>query len=338
MGRVQRIIEQRWFQWVTAVVLGLFDGITAGLYRMLRIQTGYGWMANWQSDKVCLRFPPTSIPSKTWTGQPLPFSATDCKAQYLAGMIFAYVDAEAVDRAIGRRLKRADVPGVPAGKHPVVYLFGLNQNLRRDWVPFHGIDYLEAGVGVPNILAVDGTVPHFYIVKLWLNRLYPTVLGWMVGYPKVLRQFRTTQTTYEIRSWILGRPQLRATFRQSGAITGPEALPNAAQWLNYLAQPQLNLPIYGGHVDMEYDLRWAHAMIQPASVEVEALAEGLPLLPPGKYVWPGIDEAVQGVMIARVPFELTCPLPEDVFRGPQPPRPSAGADAHGTSRSATSDR
>ena len=121
----------------------------------------------------------------------------------------------------------------------MIMLFGYTEDLHFGWWPFRSMNYLECGVAVPHI-CIDDNVQYverfFYIPILHLNRFYPVLLGWIVGYRKKWSRVTTTFNTYTIKSLFTGKNILHAEFTPAKA----EAKENSAHWKELCEEPHLN--------------------------------------------------------------------------------------------------
>ncbi len=199
-------------------------------------------------------------------------------------------------------------------------MFGYTQHLHCVWFPFRGFGYLEFAAAIPNLRLYKAKKgcngPFVYVPVLYLQQLYPTLLGWIVGYNKKLRHMDTGMSRYSIRMERGGPEIVHAEFAPSAPVVAPHLGNNFHHWKMLCEQPQVNR--FFGHtlLFLHYHLAWPNGIVQPVNASVDVLQDdGIPGLPPGHYSWRGINigESVgnrppEGAFRVSAPFELLAPF------------------------------
>ncbi len=312
------------FHWIVSAVAAPVYTVMGACYRLLNRVWPIRLWQDWQSRPTPgfpLPLAPHDLPVK-------PQGCDGC-GSYVGTLIGTYVDAGSLAALLppGTSL---DPHNIHDGRHALVLLFGYMEDLHFAWSPLRGMNYLECGVAVPHIRLDDGIYyvsRFFYIPLLHLNRLYPVILGWIVGYRKKWSRIRVTETTYSIKSLFAGKPILDAEFTR---VANPDAA-QAGHWKDLLEEPHLN-PFGRDKLFLHFHWDWPHAELQPVEAKV-VIHQDLPGLPAGTYNFKGIDAgewqdgmAPQGAMRLATPFELLLPFSLRRLRAHRrPPEPAGSA-------------
>ncbi|HEX8154512.1 MAG TPA: hypothetical protein VF698_15365, partial [Thermoanaerobaculia bacterium] len=114
----------------------------------------------------------------------------------------------------------------PAGQHPVILLLGNQTNVKFPFLPFLKTQYLEVTLSVPWVFNPSEPQPVMaHVSRLWLNKLLPTIGGRVFGFPKFWTRNEMTDTSYRVRSLLLGRPIVSATYSAYGTSAKPADFP-----------------------------------------------------------------------------------------------------------------
>ena len=302
--------DQRWAHWLVSLTFGPLHNVMGAFYRLLAIFLPVGIWKDWQHrPQPHFPVPPTDhdipvLPSKS-----------DFCGTYLVTMVATYLEATTLAALLPNDVE-LDPAHIHEGKHSVIYMFGYTENLRAVWDPLPGMNYVEFAVGIPNVRVKRNhgyDAPFFFLPQLRLDRLYPTILGWMLGYQKIWCWVNGQDRTYTIRT-LLGRRLLEAKFTPMGTTSHTFVEPNYQHWKTLLNQPQVNPFGKADLLYLHYHWDWEHAIIQPVSAEIEVHAD-IPGLPAGSYQFPPIDQthwigemAPTGAFRVCVPFELLAPF------------------------------
>jgi len=324
------------FHWFISVVATPFYWVAGAFYRLLNLINPIRLWQDWQNlplPQFPLPLGPHDIPVKTR-------GCDDC-GRYVGTLVGTYVDAAQV-AAILPPGASLDPAHIHSGQHALILLFGYTENLHFVWSPFRGMNYLECGVAVPHI-RIDDNVEYitrfFYIPRLYLNRFYPVILGWIVGYRKALARVSTTVNTYSIKSLFAGKPMLDAEF----TIYPDQKASNADHWKELLEEPHLNT--FGADkLFLHYHWDWSNAQMQPVDAKV-TLHRNFPGIAAGTYNFKGIDlgqwsdgRAPMGACRLTTPFELLLPFSLRKLRAHHQQKNAAAAKAPTTDAGAPGSR
>lgn len=331
------LYDRTWFHWLVSYLAQPVYSIMGAFYRLLNAFQPIALWRDWQGrpePKFPLPPGPHDIPVK-------PRLCDGC-GSYVGTLIGTYVDAKQV-AAILPRGTSLDPAHIHNGQHALIMLFGYTENLHFGWWPFRGMNYLECGVAVPHIRiddSVEYIIPFFNIPLLHLNRLYPVILGWIVGYRKKWSRVTTTVNTYSIKSLFTGKPILDAQF----TLCAVEDQSKTAHWKELLEQPHLN-PFGADKLFLHFHWDWSNSQMQPVDATV-VLHEDFPGIAAGTYHFKGMDEghwsdgrAPIGACRLTAPFELLLPFSLNKLRAHQQQKnalaTAAAAKATGSPTSST---
>jgi hypothetical protein len=289
---VAHLYDNRVYHWIASIPLAPLDTVFGFFYSVLNAIWPIRYWQEWQN------IPEPKFPLPKKPGDiPVQPDACDACGKYLTAMIGLHANAERLAAQLPPGLA-LDPDRIHEGKHPLVLIFGYTQNLRRIWWPLPGMSYLEFLVGIPNIMLVDkdGNAEDkydfrfFYIPLLHLNRFYPTLIGWLVGYRKRWSRVTATENSYTVKTLFLGRDILHAEFgpKPKDAELAAAASHDTELWSQLLNQPNLN-PFGDTHLFLHFHWDWAGAKeIEPITATVTVYRD-LPGLSPGKYDIGGMD-------------------------------------------------
>lgn len=300
------LYDQTWFHWLISFLAQPVYTVMGAFYRLQKLIRPINFWKDWQNrpqPKFPIPLTPNDLPVQT--------RLCDDVGSYLGTLIGTYVDAENLARILpaGTSLDPAHIHD---GQHALIMLFGYIEDLHFGWWPFRSMNYLECGVAVPHI-RIDDNVEYvsrfFYIPILHLNRLYPVILGWIVGYRKKWSRVTTTFNTYTIKSLFTGRNILHAEF----SLRPTESEEKTDHWKDLCEEPHLN-PFGVDKLFLHFHWDWPRASLQPVDATV-TLYEDLPGIAAGTYHFKGMDmgewsdgRAPTGAVRLASPFELLLPF------------------------------
>jgi hypothetical protein len=304
------LYQQQWYHWFASILLGFWDTLFGVLYR---VQDGWTHDSLWKDwhNRPSPKYP---IPM-TDNDVPVKPERCDAAGQYIATMIVTYADAAELQGLLPPDAE-FDPAHIHDGKHAIIYMLGYTENLHRVWNPLPGIDYMEFAVGIPNIRIKRKNgfdFPFFYLPTLHLNRFYPVIMGWLVGYRKHWGRVSARDKTYEVGT-LGGKKILAAQFKIGDLPPLIMGGPKVVRWRELLNQPHANPFGPDEFLYLHYHWDWLASLLQPVSASVEVF-EKLPGLPPGKYDFEPLNlgewvdgMAPTGAFRLCAPFELLSPF------------------------------
>jgi hypothetical protein len=309
------VYDRTWFHWLISFLAQPVYTIMGAFYRLQNLIWPINLWKDWQrrpQPKYPIPLTKNDLPVKT--------RLCDGCGSYLGTLIGTYVDIEQVKKILppGTSLDPDHIhenPLPPHEKqHALIMLFGYTEDLHFGWWPFRSMNYLECGVAVPHLL-IDDNVQYvdgfFHIPMLHLNRLYPVILGWIVGYRKKWSRVTTTYNTYTIKSLFTGRKLLHAEFtRYKDKVNVRD---KTEHWEELCEEPHLN-PFGSDKLFLHFHWDWLSADFEPVDATV-TFYEDFPGIVAGVYHFQGIDkgewvagEAPMGAFRLAAPFELLLPF------------------------------
>jgi len=304
----------RTFHVVISIVLGIYDACLTVVLRLLGLERNV-YLRAWQRS-LGPRTPP-QFPPERQPGEPkYPYSIWDYHGYIRTAIVVEYLDRNKVAALLPDYLELAPVSDCADGKHPVLFSFGLNQHFGPVWLPAKTISYMELLVSIPDTQLKgksDGYVgPFFYPPRLWLNRLFPTVVGRLLGYRKLLGRIPTTADSCRIHK-LFGGEIARLKFTPCG-ISGPIAkIPAFGPWMQRANQPIVTKVFFSDPLFTHFQWEWNLAKGQQAEVELEVFSADFPVLGPGTYRWSPLKEGLSGAVLVSSPFQWQIPFPRSVL-------------------------
>ena len=118
-----------------------------------------------------------------------------------------YLPSKEVAATLPKELKLIETFSNKPGLHPVLFMFGLQENVKSNYVnrpfPPYYAPYLEFILAVPGVTAKkekyidDVTRPYIYLPLLYLDRWYPVWVGkQFFGYNKILVKMNQKNNNY----------------------------------------------------------------------------------------------------------------------------------------------
>ena len=305
----------RTFHVVLCIVLGVCDACLTVVLRLLGLEKNI-YLREWQRS-LGPRPAPQSPPERE-PGEPnYPYSIWDYHGYIRTTIVVDYLDRAKVAALLPDYLELAPVPEAAADKHPVLFSFGLNQHFGPIWMPFKTISYMELLVSIPDTQLKGkskGYVgPFFYPPRLWLNRLFPTIVGRLLGYRKFLGRIPTTADSCTIRT-LFGGEIAHLKLKPCG-ISGPiSKIPAFGPWMRRANQPIVTKVFFSEPLFTHFQWEWNLAKGQQAEVELEVLSSDFPVLAPGTYRWSPLREGASGAILVSSPFEWQIPFARSVLK------------------------
>lgn len=149
--------------------------------------------------------------------------------------------------------------------------------------------------------------PVAHMSRLYLDKWAPTMAGWIYAYPKQRARIRSTESSYDIASYLGNSPLIREM-----TVTGPEPPQSSPPDFSAIA-PMFEQPFvqtyYGGFVTcsvMTFHLD--SATIRSASMQMTIEKAFLPGLEMGEKKFPGIDQTPLGSFQIDVSWSLSYPM------------------------------
>ncbi len=216
----------------------------------------------------------------------------------------------------------------PPGQHPIIFLAGRQSNVRPIAVSYDTVpcltqlgltmNYLEIIVAVPFVRRVAHPGLHTLLVcstKLVLDRLGPTMLGWLCGFPKVVGRLSWQGARYKGKT-LQSYPLLDATLKLSGSYERPDHYPNFAPVLPIFEQIHigelLGMTVVCTQLDFQLSTVARICPIQGVAHVYDALCS----IAVGNHVVSGIHQQMLGGFRLQTSWRL--PTPQ---RCPQAPGP-----------------
>ena len=193
--------------------------------------------------------------------------------------------------------------------------FGHQRDVRPNVVPYFGMTYHEFIFAIPFVQwrqerhAPAYRGPFAYMPRLYLDKLWPTVLGYMYGYPKTLaRIHQSEQGGYRVRDLVLDRPLIRATFRPEGESAPPAAFEHFEAIRSIFKIPIIAKLEATPYLCSRMTFHLDEATLRSAPCTVELQDAILPGVLPDTRASRGLADQALGSFELRVPWELTLPF------------------------------
>lgn len=214
-----------------------------------------------------------------------------------------------VQRWLPPELELAPQTLTPPNTHPVNFMFGQQQKVQANLLPWFQMNYFEFAVVVPHIQfrgAVRYTPrgPHLYTPLLFLDQWPAIWAGDLAyGFPKRHAQITWTDNVYTVTR--AGQRQAQGTFAEAQAtLTAPEY----EKVTQLLCQPTVSQSPWGGYVYSVFDWRLSPAQVQAQSAQIEIAAQVLPNQPAVRGGGTGLqDLATGGAFWLQPTWTLTPP-------------------------------
>jgi hypothetical protein len=305
MNVLKWLIEWPPMHMAVSLAFGPIDFLEGRIYDLLGWDRRPDFFRDWQSDRLPFE-PPAVYPLEHPRSTPSPaFSVADARANYTAAVIFRRLPEAQILPWLPKHFTLDPACANERGEYPVCYCFGYHQNLRRVWMIADGINYLEVCIGALGVRrrspqpGFEG--PFVFMPRLDLNRLYPTLLGRMVGLSKHWTRIEAGRARYSVDAGYA------ASFEPYGTRGKPDDFPLLAPWRKLLSMP-LVTETELGHLYMYFDWGWPYAWIQPIRASVECTTTDIALMPRGRSEFRGIDTDPDGAFRIAMPWEMQSPF------------------------------
>lgn len=197
-------------------------------------------------------------------------------------------------------------------KHPLMFFFGKQMDIRPNFIPSGmGITYHEFVVLIPYVQwrsksdAYHG--PFAFMPMLYLDQVFPTVLGYLYGYNNMIARIRNTQG-YRIHSAILDKPFIKSEHTTHGAKMLAHAFPNFKNIKPILSLPLIAQHFTGFYIASSLAFTCDEMMVQGAHANVTIQHEFLEGLPPQHFSLEPLDTTPLGAFSMRAPRTILPPI------------------------------
>lgn len=235
------------------------------------------------------------------------------EGKYITTGLVLPVEKKFVRRWLPKDLELALPRLTPEGTHPVLLLLGHQYDVYPFGYPrsLPGLDYLETAAVIPFVRWADSPRHskrfHAYMPRLYLNKLFPIVLGWLAGYAKRLARLKMKKTSYEGRRYILNSLLVTGVFAPTGNWQTPADFPNFTRLSQVFRQTIIGkFPI--GYLCTDIDFKLSHARMRPVRVKLRVDNDFVGRLLPRAYEVPGIDVHPLGAFQLEVSWSLYGPV------------------------------
>jgi hypothetical protein len=118
-----------------------------------------------------------------------------------------------------------------SGQYPVLYLFGIQKNVKPGFWPLWGLNYYEFIIGIPYVVWKNPESrkekgPFMFMPILCLNKLLPTIAGWFFGMPKQVSRIKDNGVSYKVSTLIGDNEQILGNFSESSDWKPTTSFPN----------------------------------------------------------------------------------------------------------------
>ena len=231
---------------------------------------------------------------------------------YNTHVVNVLYDNDVIDGLLPDELERAPQTLSGPGQHPVTFLFGRHSHVRPNFIPFGGMNYYEFIFAIPFVQWKDPNAytyrgPFAYMPRMFLDKLFPTILGHFYAYPKELARIHGGND-YDVHSLLLDKPLLRGEFSPYGAPAPPDDFANFAPIREIFELPFIGQWEFGPYVCSKLTFLLDESMARPSDAVVEIQYEFLPGITPRLFTLPGLDVTPMGSFTLSVPWNLTLPF------------------------------
>ena len=230
--------------------------------------------------------------------------------KYLTDMLVVRLDLNVLRSLLPLELEYLDPDGVFAKEGaPVIFSFGYMDSVEGP-IPLVDLNYRESLMSIPNCRLVGAGPsayggPFLFPTRLYLDKLTPTILGLLAGYPKVWVHVTTDQDDVPANglppAWIKIGGEMMDLFRfhSPNRLEGSFTSPAGVDWtpVSQLTGFQeiselLNQPVFGRELldhrplfsELAFDRSRAEGI--PLQAEVNFLQPFITGMPAGVWNWP----------------------------------------------------
>jgi hypothetical protein len=240
-----------------------------------------------------------------------PHSLIRATGRYQAYFVPSSLTRQVVARLLPRGLETAPQELAPAGQHPVLFVFGKQQEVRPIIQVGKGLEYLEFLLAIPYLQWKNDRLrfrgPLVYLPRLYLDHWLPVLLGWLCGFAKQRARMRSAAEAYRIDRLFDGSPLIQAAFHARGGTGRPRDFLKFAALQDIFVQPLVTATPFGC-LCLDFHWKLEEAQMQAADAEVRIEQAFLPGLPLGPFQVDGIDRFPDGAFHLDVPWTLSRPF------------------------------
>ncbi len=258
---------------------------------------------------------PPELVSLPAQNQSWPWSAMYGMAQTSGASALFALPTHIVQGMLEPGLTLAPQDLTPAGQHPVLLLFGWQSDVRPNRMPFGGGRYMEFIVSVPFVkhahprLDKDCPGPFIYMPRLYLDQLFPTLLGiWGYGYNKKLATIQADQNDYTVYRRSTQNALISASYQATGKTGSETDFPHFSLTRKPYALPLISRTRFGQWHYSFYDFALGQALIQPIEMTIKVYSPEVGGLPPGTYTVPSIQKQGLGAFFITTDATISNPL------------------------------
>ncbi len=219
---------------------------------------------------------------------------------------------EVISSLLPDRLELAPQTMTGDATHPVMMLFGRHAHVRPDFIPFGGMNYYEFILAIPFVQWKDASAykfrgPFAFMPRLYLDKVFATLLGYMYGYPKLMARIQGGNA-YRVHELLLDRPLIRGDFTDHGDQQPVSAFPNFENVRAIFEIPFVGKLDASPYICSKMTFHLDDALIRSCEARVELQYEFLPGLLPDTRVSRGLAHEPFGAFQLDVPWDLTLPF------------------------------
>ena len=237
---------------------------------------------------------------------------TDVAARSLAGphslftlvgsarlwVVIYYVDRAVAEGILPPFVELGEAPHAPPGTHPVFYSFGL-QKVGLHWLRSVTHTYSEAVIGVcrTRLRAKTGAQqPYSVMSSVATNSPLATVLGWLVGYPKVWRRAAALEREFRINTLLSGRSLMAGQFETPG-LPAPPGTPPSVELAEILRHPVVSRAPWGTLLASRFEIETA-LKFGPVAGSAQVTGNELVGLAAGLHKWVPLGARPDGAILS----------------------------------------
>lgn len=230
-----------------------------------------------------------------------------------ANAVFALPRA-VVAKTLGFGLELAPQDMTDGDEHPVILLFGWQDAVRPNRLPFSG-RYLEFIYAVPFVQHADKKLhegcpgPFIYMPQLYLDSVIPTLLGiFGYGYNKSMANIRADSREYVVSDRRSGSPIVSCSFKPAGNTGSEVDFKHFRITRKPYELPLISKTPLGGWHYSFYDFALGQALIQPISMSIQIHNTQVGGLPPGTHNIPSIQQKALGAFFVSTDATISNPM------------------------------
>lgn len=200
----------------------------------------------------------------------------------------------------------------PAEQHPVLLMFGAQEQVSPRPCKLFEWTYLEFAIGLPYVQWSKPQAaplgPFLFMPRLYLNRRRPILAGCFYGFAKEKASIGADDRHYLVNDVKSRQLLIRADFQSKTKLAPSADLPLFEQAIPaLLQQPLLGRNRLGLFSQAHFDWGLSQAKIQAIEANIEIAQPFLPALRPERFHRPGLDTAVLGAFRLVTQWSLSRP-------------------------------